>query len=68
MIWIIEWSPNPGVWHVLQSRGLYKTEARAVSSAKELQRWHRENIQPGNPNYGKHFRAVPYMPMKGITA
>jgi hypothetical protein len=63
MIWIIEESPNPSVWYVLQSRGIYKTEARATQSAKELQRWHREELKPGNVNYGKRFRAVPYGPL-----
>lgn len=28
-IWIIEESPNPGIWNVLQSRGMYKNKARA---------------------------------------
>lgn len=64
IIWIIEESPNPGVWNILQSRGMYKSEGRAVCAAVELQRWHRENIQPDNPNYGKHFRAVQYAPKR----
>lgn len=67
MIWIIEESPNPGVWHVLQSRGFYKTERRAVDAAKELQRWH-YSLPPTNKNYARHFRAVPYGPISKESA
>jgi len=64
MIWIIEESPNPGVWKVLQSRGIYKNEGRAICAAVELQRWHRENIQPDNPRYGLRYRAVGYASLR----
>jgi hypothetical protein len=60
MIWIIEESPNPGIWNILQSRGMYKNKDRADRVAKELQRWHIENIQPDNPNFGMRYRAVAY--------
>jgi hypothetical protein len=59
-IWIIEESPNPGVWNIVQSRGLYKTEARANKAAKELTEWYRDALPVGNPNHGCRFRAVEY--------
>lgn len=61
-VYLIEESPNPGVWNVMQSRGIYKTKERAVLAAVELTRWHNENLQPGNPRYGFRFRANEYQP------
>ena len=61
-IWIIEESRHPGVWKVLQTRGIYKTKERAVLAAVELTRWHHENLPPDNPNYGFRYRATEYQP------
>jgi len=63
MIWIIEESPNPGIWNVLQSRGIYKSQKRADHAAKELTRWHCENLQPDNPSFGFRHRATAYAPL-----
>lgn len=63
-IWIIEESPNPGVWNVLQSRGIYKSKSRADKAAKELTRWHREGLTPDNFSFGFRFRATEYLPKK----
>jgi hypothetical protein len=60
-IFIIEESPNPGVWNILQSRGIYKTKIRADNTAKELTRWHRENLKPDNPNFGFRYRVTKYL-------
>ena len=62
-IWIIEESPTPSVWNVLQSRGLYKSKERAVRAASELTRWHRENLTPDCMSYGWQFRATEYAPV-----
>jgi hypothetical protein len=64
MIWIIEESPNPGVWDVLQSRGMYKSESRAIKAAQELQRWHRENLTPDSKFFDRRYRAVAYVSLK----
>jgi hypothetical protein len=61
-IWIIEESPNPGIWNVLQSRGIFKTELRAKKVAEELTRWHRENIIPPAQKFGWRYRATEYAP------
>jgi hypothetical protein len=66
-IWIIEELPNPGIWNVLQSRGIYKTRIRAERAAKELQRWHREDLKPGNKYFGCHYRATEYAPLSSLT-
>lgn len=58
---VIEESPNPGVWNVLQTRGIYKSFYRAQTVAVELTRWHRENLPPNNPRYGFRFRATKYI-------
>jgi hypothetical protein len=59
-IWIIEQSPQPGVWDIVQSRGLYKTEVRAKKAAKQLTEWHRDGLPMSNPLHGWRFRAVEY--------
>ena len=61
-VWIIEESPNPGIWNVLQSRGIYKRKERAVLAAVELTRWHNENLTRDNPRYGWRYRATEYQP------
>ena len=63
MIWIIEESPNPGVWNVLQSRGIYKSSLRAEKAAKELNEWH---AQLPSDNHLCHwrYRATAYGPVK----
>lgn len=61
-VWIIEESPNPGIWKVLQSRGFYKTKERAVLAAVELTRWHNENLTPDCTTYGWRYRATEFQP------
>ena len=60
-VWIIEESPNPGIWNILQSRGFYKSEVRAAKAAKELERWHRE-MNSMNIRSQYRYRATPYQP------
>ena len=62
-VWIIEESPTPIVWNVLQSRGIYKSKARAEKAAKELTRWHSENLTPDCMRYGWRYRATEYAPV-----
>jgi hypothetical protein len=62
VIWVIEESPTPGIWNLVQSRGIYKNPERARNAAKELQRWHRENLRPEALSFGWHFRATAYVP------
>ena len=59
-VYLIEESPNPGVWNVLQSRGIYKTKERAVLAAVELTRWHTENLTRDCMKFGWRYRAVKY--------
>jgi hypothetical protein len=61
-IWIIEESPNPGVWNVLQSSAIYKSPARAKAVASELTVWHREALRENSPQFGHRFRATEYIP------
>ena len=60
-VWIIEESPTPIVWNVLQSRGIYKSKARAEKAAKELTRWHSENLTPDCTSYGWRYRVMDYV-------
>lgn len=61
-IWVIEESPNPGIWIVMQSRGMYKSPLRATKVARELQDFHLKVLQPGNSSYGYRYRATEYVP------
>ncbi len=61
-IWIIEESPNPGIWNMLQSRGIYKSKARAEKAAKELTRWHLESLRREHAKHGWRYRATEYIP------
>lgn len=59
-IWIIEESPNPGIWNIVQSRGIYKSERKAKTVAENLTRWHRDNLMPSIKSFGYRFRATEY--------
>lgn len=61
-IWIIEESPNPGVWNIVQSCGIYKSGSRAKHSAARLERWHKENLTPTSKKFGWRYRATEYTP------
>ena len=63
-VWIIQESPHPGVWNVLQSRGIYKSEKRAKKVAEELTRWHLENLPSDNPKHGWRYRHTEFIPKR----
>lgn len=61
-IWIIEESPNPGIWNIVQSRGIYKRKERAEKAVREIVREHKENHGPESIYFNRPYRATEYVP------